>query len=330
MIQFISYKIVMNTVFEKIYLSGIIPVVSIECAADAVSLAKAMLKGGLSVIEITYRTMAAAEAMKAVSLNCPEMIVGAGTVLTKEQAELARKMGAEYVVSPGYDEELADFCKNICMPFIPGVANATDIQKGIKAGLSVFKFFPSEPLGGLKTINYLSAPFSRIKFVPAGGIDFDNIAEYLSNDHVFACAGGFVARERLIREGQWDKVTELCKKAIKTSLDFRIAHVGIHFSCGEDAQKASDWFRGVFDFDIVTGDSSIFAASDIELMKTRYLNKNRHIALYASSVERAHAWLERKGQKIIADSIRYDSRGRMLSFYLENEIEGFAVHIVRK
>lgn len=168
-------------VFQAMYASGAIPVVTVSNPQKAVGLAKAILAGGLRVLEIALRVDGAAACIQAVRQSCPEMVIGAGTILNRQQAEQARKAGAMFGVAPGYDEDVVAYCKALDWPFIPGTISSTDIQKGVKAGLKVIKFFPSEPHGGLKTIGYLAAPFTMVKFLPAGGIGFHNLVHWKLN-----------------------------------------------------------------------------------------------------------------------------------------------------
>lgn len=151
----------------------------------------------------------------------------------------------------------------------------------------------------------------------------------MSNEHVLACAGGFVAREPQIKNKEWDLITELSKKAVKIALNFKLHHVGINFSCSMYAQQATKWFENIFDFFSIESNNSFFAGNCVELMKKPYYGENGHIAFSTISVERAIAWLERKGQRVLEESIRYDAKGRMDSVYLQGDIGGFAIHIVR-
>lgn len=202
----------MEQVFSEMYRSGVIPVVTVFDAEKAVKLARALLRGGISVLEIAMRNPEAADCICAVRTRCPEIVVGAGTVLTPEQAEEAFRAGAMFAVAPGYDDEIVEWFRIRGIPFIPGTISSTDVQKGVRAGLSVLKFFPSEPHGGLRTIRYLAEPFKMVKFLPAGGVGFDNLEEYLTEPAVLACAGGFMARSSHIENEEWDTVTSLCRR----------------------------------------------------------------------------------------------------------------------
>ncbi len=211
----------MEQVFSEMYRSGVIPVVTVFDAEKAVKLARALLRGGIGVLEIAMRNPEAADCIRAVRTRCPEIVVGAGTVLTFEQAEEAYRAGAMFGVAPGYDEEMVEWFRIRGIPFIPGTISSTDVQKGVRAGLSVMKFFPSEPHGGLRTIRYLAEPFKMVKFLPAGGVGFDNLEEYLTEPAVLACAGGFMARASHIENEEWDTVTLLCSRIRETVVKVR-------------------------------------------------------------------------------------------------------------
>ncbi len=200
----------MNKVFEEMYRSGVVPVVMLSDENKAVGLARAILRGGIGVLEIPMRNPEAADCIRAVRTRCPEIVVGAGTVLTPQLAKTAIEAGAMFGVAPGYDDEIIGYFQEKGIPFIPGAITSTDIQKGVRAGLSVIKFFPSEPHGGLRTIGYLAEPFSMVKFLPAGGVGLGNLEEYLANPAVLACAGGFMARAHHIEEEDWETVTSIC------------------------------------------------------------------------------------------------------------------------
>jgi 2-dehydro-3-deoxyphosphogluconate aldolase/(4S)-4-hydroxy-2-oxoglutarate aldolase len=216
------------------------------------------------------------------------------------------------------------------MPIIPGCVTASDLEAGIEAGLSVFKFFPAEQMGGLEAIKLLSGPFGNIKFIPTGGINFGNLAAYLECDQVMACGGSYMAKADLIRAGKWDAIAANCKQAVNIALGFELAHVGLNHSNAEEALKTARWFAEVFNLPLRDGNSSAFAGKAVECMKTQYLGAKGHIGLVTNSVERAMAHLVGKGIALRAASIKTDPKGKLVSVYLEAEICGFAVHIVRK
>lgn len=208
----------MNTL-DRVARAGIVPVVVLDKIQDAVPTAKAMLAGGIEVMEITFRTSAAAGSIKAVAQNCLDMLVGAGTILNLTQCKLAVEMGAQFIVSPGFNAQVVSWCleHNICV--IPGCVTPTEITEAINMGLNVVKFFPANVYGGLKAMKNLSSPFVGIKFIPTGGINAENLREYMDAPFVHAVGGSWVCPKAEIAEGNFDKITELCEQACHVAFD---------------------------------------------------------------------------------------------------------------
>ena len=203
----------MNTM-EKVARCGIVPVIVINDAAQAVPLAKALLAGGINVIEITFRTAAAREAIAAVAREVPDMIVGAGTVLTEEQVASAVAAGARFLVSPGMDADVIKAAQALNCPILPGVVTPSEVITGLKLGIKTFKFFPAENYGGLSTIKSLCAPFTAINFIPTGGINEKNVADYLKYDRIAAIGGSWMAPAKLIDSGRFDEIEAKTKEAV--------------------------------------------------------------------------------------------------------------------
>ena len=203
----------MNPVLEKIQKTGIIPVVVINDVKDAEPLAKALIEGGLPCAEVTFRTEAAEESIRIMREKFPEMLIGAGTVLTTEQVDRAIAAGAEFIVSPGLNPRTVNYCveKGICIT--PGTSNASDMELALEAGLDVVKFFPAEAAGGLKMIKALAAPYVGLKFMPTGGISASNVRDYLAYDRIIACGGSWMCSNDLIKAGDFEKITELTREA---------------------------------------------------------------------------------------------------------------------
>lgn len=201
------------TVFEKMADSVVVPVVMLENADDAVSTAQALLAGGVGVMEITFRTAAAADSVRRVAEGCPEMVVGAGTVINLDQCRLAVECGAKFIVSPGYDEEVVSWCLENDIPVCPGCVTPTEIMMALKHGLKVLKFFPANVYGGLSALKALSGPFVGLKFIPTGGVKQDNIAEFMASPCVHAVGGSWVCTKADIAAHNFEKITEFCKAA---------------------------------------------------------------------------------------------------------------------
>ena len=205
----------MNAVLEKLSKIGIVPVVKIDRAEDAVPLAKALCAGGLPCAEVTFRTDAAAAAIKAMTENFPEMCVGAGTVLNAAQVDAAVEAGAQFIVSPGLNPRTVRYCLDKNVPITPGTSSPSDIEQAIELGLDVVKFFPAEQSGGLAKIKAMSAPFPQFKVMPTGGISLKNLKEYLSAPVIAACGGSYMVTADLIDGQKWDEITSLCRESVK-------------------------------------------------------------------------------------------------------------------
>ena len=201
--------------------AGVVPVVVLEHAKDAVPTAKAMVAGGIDVMEITFRTAAAADSIRAVSENCPEMLVGAGTVITLEQCTKAVESGAKFIVAPGFDEEVVRWCVEHHVPVTPGCVTPTEIMAAMKLGIQIIKFFPAGVYGGLSAMKALSGPFGGIKFIPTGGVNAQNLAEYLAAPFIHAVGGSWVCPKADISAGNFEKITALCREAHATVTEAR-------------------------------------------------------------------------------------------------------------
>ena len=201
------------TALERFARAGVVPVVVLDDAKDAVATANAMLAGGVDVMEITFRTAAAPDAIRAVSENCPDMLVGAGTILTLEQCKKALQMGAQFIVSPGFDPEVVAYCVENNIPITPGCVTPTEITAALKMGLKVVKFFPANVYGGLNAMKNLAAPFVGIKFLPTGGVNAGNIREYIDSPFILAVGGSWVCPKADISAGNFGKITALCAEA---------------------------------------------------------------------------------------------------------------------
>lgn len=204
----------MNDILQQLGKIKIIPVVALEDAETAVPLGKALLAGGLPCAEITFRTAAAAAAIETLSAAYPDMLVGAGTVLTVAQAQQAKAAGAKFIVTPGFDAEVVDWCLDHDLPITPGVITPTDINQALAKGLHILKFFPAEAAGGVQYLKAIAAPYGGIKFIPTGGVTETNLVDYLRLPMVHACGGSFMVQKSWLSAGQFDKVTEMSARAV--------------------------------------------------------------------------------------------------------------------
>ena len=206
---------------EKISQFGLVPVVVLEDEKNALPLAKALVEGGLPVAEVTFRTAAAEASIKKMCEAYPDMVVGAGTVLNIEQVEKAVAAGAKFIVSPGYDEEIVNYCLEKDIPIYPGTVTPSDLSKAVKKGLSVVKFFPAEQYGGVNTIKALAAPFTTVKFMPTGGVNAKNLKDYLSCNKIVACGGSWMVKGDLIKAQEFEKIKDLTREAVALVKEIR-------------------------------------------------------------------------------------------------------------
>ena len=203
----------MEQIMEQIYRIGIIPVVVLKDAGNALALGRALCEGGLPCAEVTFRTDAAEESISLLTQNEPKLFVGAGTVLTVEQADCAIKAGAKFIVSPGLNPKLVRHCQEKEIPVIPGILTPSEIEQALELGLEAVKFFPAEPAGGLPMIKAMGAAYTRLRFMPAGGITIEKVSEYLKWDKILACGGSWMVKETLIDAGRYEEITALCRQA---------------------------------------------------------------------------------------------------------------------
>ena len=320
----------MNPIIEEISKIGIVPVIALDDAKDARPLAEAMYKGGLHCAEVTFRTDAAEESIRIIAEEFPDMLVGAGTVLTTEQVDRAVNAGANFIVSPGLNPKVVSYCINKNIPVLPGTANPSDVETAIELGLEVVKFFPAEAAGGIKMIKAMSAPYGKMKFMPTGGITADNLKEYLDFNKIVACGGSWMVKKDLVAAGKFDEIETLTKEAVRKMLGFELKHVGINAPDETSADNTAGMFDTIFGMTKKVGGRSIFAGTGIEVMKTPYLGANGHIAIGTNYIDRAVYHLERQGVVFDESTAKKDDKGNLKAIYLEDEIGGFAVHLVQK
>ncbi len=319
----------MNKVLEQISKIGIVPVVKIDRVEDALPLAKALCAGGLPCAEVTFRTDAAAGAIKVMTENFPDMCVGAGTVLNAAQVDAAVEAGAQFIVSPGLNPRTVKYCQEKNVPITPGTSSPSDIELAIELGLDVVKFFPAEQSGGLAKIKAMAAPYVNMKFMPTGGINAKNLNSYLDFPKIIACGGSWMVPGDLINAGEWDKIEQLTREAVQTMLGFELAHVGINAENEAEALKAANRFALLFGMPAKVGNSSIFAGSAVEVMKTPFKGKNGHIAIRTNYIERAVNYMTTV-LGVEFEEPKKDEKGKYKAIYLKEEIGGFAVHLVQK
>lgn len=319
----------MDACIKELYRIGIVPVVALEYAADALPLGAALKKGGVSAIEVTFRTAAAADAIRLLTREMPELLVGAGTVITKEQADAAIEAGAKFIVSPGFQPELVSYVLSKGVPMCPGTATPGEMEQAMALGLSAVKFFPAEQNGGAPMLKALSAPYRDLLFMPTGGVKLENLRTYLALDQVFACGGTWLATKDDIKAKAFDQITARTREAVKTMLNFRIKHVGINSKDEAEAKKTATLLCSIFDFDYNDTELSVFTGSAVEVMKFMGRGSLGHVAIGADNVDRAEYYLRQRGFSFDESTRRVDASGRTTFLYLKDEIGGFAFHLTK-
>lgn len=320
----------MKNLLKSLEQTGILPVINIPSVSVAKNVATAIRNGGINTIEVTLRSADSLESIKAIKSEYPDMVVAAGTVLSTETVDKALSAGADYIVCPGYDEEIVDYCISKDILVVPGISSGSEIQNAVKKGLKILKFFPAELNGGIEAIKLLSGPFPSVRFVPTGGINFKNLGNYLQNDKILACGGSYMATADQIKNGDFEGITAACKKAVDISLGFELAHVGINNEDGETALAGAEKMSETFRLTTKVGNSSIFSGTAVEFMKTMFYGTKGHIGFKTNSMARALEYFKANGIEVIEESIRRDDGGKLVSAYLKDEIGGFAVHIVKR
>ena len=320
-----------NKMISELYSIGLIPVIKIENADDAVPLAKALIDGGLPAAEITFRTKCAAEAIKNITDAFPEMLVGAGTVLTTEQVDAAIAAGSKFLVSPGLNPKVVAYAQERGCPMLPGCANPSDVEAALELGLTTVKFFPAEAVGGLKMLKAMAAPYGQLTFMPTGGINENNLLDYLKFNKIIACGGSFMVNEDLIKAKDWAAITALTKNAVKIMLGLEFTHMGINNENAKEAQKGAKLFELMFGMPLRETSKSIFAGDAFEFMCGKGPGKCGHIGIRTNFVDRAMAYFKRMGFEFDEESVTYDAKsGKPKFVYFKDEICGFAVHLVQK
>ena len=316
--------------YERIEALGVLPVINITSEDLAQPLAESLIDGGIPAIEVTLRSECSLKCIEIIKSAFPEMMVGAGTVLSVEGADSALAAGADYIVTPGFDEETVAYCMKKGIEIVPGCSTATEIQKAVKLGLKVLKFFPAELSGGLAAVKLLSGPFSGVKFLPTGGITFHNLGEYLKCDKVAACGGSFMATAEQLKNRKFDEIASACKKAMEISYGFELAHIGINHSDDAEALKTAEALALIFNLSVRKCSSSVFAGNAVECMNHKKYGDKGHIGFATNSISRAMSMLSARGIEFDEDSYKYDSAGNITCAYFREQIAGFALHIVKK
>lgn len=320
----------MNPVVERVYEIGIIPVIAFNSVDEAVPLCKALVAGGLPAAEVTFRTACAEECIKKIHDEVPEMLLGAGTVLTVDQADRAMAAGASFIVAPGFDPEVTKHVIEKGGLMMPGTASAGEMQQAMNLGCEALKFFPAEANGGVSMLKNIGAALKGAKWMCTGGVNAKNVNDYLGYDQIFAVGGTWMCKSDKIKAGAWDEITAMCKEAVDVMLGLELGHIGINCADDAEAAKTAETLAGLLSMAVKPGNSSIFVGNkEFEIMKKPGRGTHGHIAIKTNNVDRAIYHLNRRGVKFDLDS-KNVKNGKTIAVYLADEVAGFAIHLVQK
>lgn len=317
-------------VFKTISSYGIVPLVTLDDPDDAVPLAKALVAGGIPIAEVTFRTAAGGEAIKRMAKEVPEIIVGAGTVHDIAHAKETLDNGGKFVITPGFNREVVEWCLKNNMPVCPGTVVPSDLEEALACGLDTVKFFPAGAYGGVNTLKALAGPYAMLKFVPTGGVGLNNLQEFLDLPNVAAVGGSFVPPPKLVKAKDWEGVARECKTIMAKVLDFKVGHLGINAANPGEADNITNALSAMFDVPKRDAGISYFAGDLVEIMKEPFLGKNGHLSIDTRDLPRAMAYLERKGVAFNKDGYMYNDQGKLVAVYLQDEVGGFALHLRQK
>lgn len=319
----------MKDLSNKIGNMGLVPVVVFDNVEDAIPTAKAMIDGGLPIMEIALRTKEAIPAMKLIKKEYPEIILGAGTVLSVDQAKKSLEAGCEFIVSPGFNDEVVQYCIDNNVLITPGCVTPCEIEHALSFGIDILKFFPASIYGGVNACKALHGPYRMIKFVPTGGVNINNLSDYADKEFIHAIGGGWLCSTKDIANGDFSKIRDTVKKSIDVLLGFELAHIGMNMDNKEVSLELSNELSAAFNLNVKQGNRSNFAGSLFEVMNTRFKGKNGHIAIRTNSIDRATYYLSKNGYAVNTSSLN-EKNGKKIAVYLENEFGGFAIHLLQK
>jgi len=311
----------MMDLFRKIFNAGIVPVVKIDSPDDAVPLANALRRGGLKVAEITFRTDAAEASIRRIRAEVPDMLVGAGTVLTTEQVDRAKAAGAEFLVSPGFNEKIVRYALDAQLPIIPGCNNPSAIEAALELGLTTLKFFPAEASGGLGMIKALCGPYTNIRFMPTGGIDENNLNTYLAFPKIIACGGSWMVKDSLIKSGRFDEIERLTRNAISKMLGLKLTGIRGFSGNKEMAKHEAERIAALFGWEFREEGQEWIADNLIVSGKEDVPG----LIIGTNSVDRARYYLEQRGCKFNESTAFKNTNGTLKSIEMEGRILDFSV-----
>ena len=320
----------MNPVLQRVYEIGIIPVIAFNDVDEAIPLCKALMDGGLPAAEVTFRTACAEECIRKIHEELPDMLLGAGTVLTNDQADRAMAAGASFVVAPGYDPNVTQHVIDKGGLMMPGTCSAGEMQQAMNQGCEAIKFFPAEANGGVDMLKNIGAALKTAKWMCTGGVNAKNVNTYLANPQIIAVGGTWMCKSDKIKAGAWDDITAACKEAVDVMLGLELGHIGINCADDAEALKTAELLGTLLSKAVAPGNSSIFVGNkEFEIMKKPGRGTHGHIAVKCNNIDRAVYHLGQRGVKFDMDSM-VTKNGKNIAVYLADEVAGFAIHLVQK
>ena len=320
----------MNPVVQRVYEIGIIPVIAFNSVDEALPLCKALMDGGLPAAEVTFRTACAEECIKKIHDELPDMLLGAGTVLTTDQADRAMAAGASFIVSPGFDPNVTKHVIDKGGIMMPGTCSPGEMQQAMNLGCEAIKFFPAEANGGVAMLKNIGGALKTAKWMCTGGINAKNVNDYLAYPQIFAVGGTWMCKSDKIKAGAWDEITAMCREAVDTMLGLELGHIGINCADEGEAAKTAEVLGSLLSMAVKPGNSSIFVGKkEFEIMKKPGRGTHGHIAIKTNNVDRAIYHLGLRGVKFDMDS-KNVKNGKTTAIYMADEIGGFAIHLVQK
>lgn len=315
--------------YQPIRDSGILPVIAIEKLEYALPLARACVHAGLSGMEITFRTDCAGEAIRLIRKEYPDLLLGAGTILSCRLVDEAIAAGADFLVTPGLNPKVVGYAKEKGIPILPGVTTPAEIEAAMELGLEVLKFFPAEQSGGIPKLKLLAGPYRNIQFVPTGGITEENYREYLALGNVLAVGGSFMIAKKDMAAGDFEAVEKELHRVVDKMLGWKLAHVGINHPEESAARNTAEALKDAFHMPYAVGNSSIFSGiKEFELMKQGGRGQHGHIAIAVSDIDRGIHFLCHRGIDVLEESLVVKN-GQKIAIYLKQEIGGFAFHLMK-
>ncbi len=314
-----------NEIVKNLELTGVLPLLSVNNAKDALVMMGVLESAGINMAEITFRTTATVEAIRVVASKCKNIIVGAGTVISEEQVVLACEAGAKFIVTPSFNPKVVDKCLELGIPVFPGCSTPTDIEQAFGKGLKVVKFFPAELAGGVDMINVLSGPYPFMKFMPTGGINSDNLNKYLACDKVICCGGTYLVDPDLLKHNKIDEISRNVHNAVRSMLDIKLDHVAINSDMKEGTEILKT-FSNLMGYAYNDEDDKI---GGIEVARENHNGTRGHIAFSSPSLERCMHYLEKRGFLVDKSTIVKEN-SNIVKLHLIGEHAGFTIQLIKK